>query len=347
MPCWKRSDPSRRCHCPRTCRDVRYACGCPSSSISASARSKCLSCFRAQGCAAASSAGFARASCFTGGGFGRRAESPSELSSARGRSALGRGPRPGAGRSAQSLASRGVDRLADLTRPPPWPIGFVLEAWLLKLTFSLRGLVSAVWEARDALAAADLGSARAAVARHLVSRPVATLDAEATASAAVESLSENLTDSWVAPLCFFVVGGPPAAFVYRAVNTADAMIGYREGLLEELGWATARLDDLLNLLPSRLGALAVVAGAGLARESATGAWRAWRRDGRLTESPNAGQTMAAMAGALHVTLEKREHYRLGAGAPPDVVAIDRSVRVFAAAAGLALVAALVALRAWR
>jgi adenosylcobinamide-phosphate synthase len=215
------------------------------------------------------------------------------------------------------------------------------------LTFSLRGLISAVWEARDALAAADLGSARAAVARHLVSRPVATLDAGATASAAVESLSENLTDSWVAPLCFFVVGGLPAAFVYRAVNTADAMIGYREGLLGELGWATARLDDLLNLLPSRLGALAVVAGAGLTRESATDAWRAWRRDGRLTESPNAGQTMAAMAGALRVTLEKHEHYRLGAGAPPDVAAIDRSVRVFAAAAGLGLVAALVVLRAWR
>ena len=144
-----------------------------------------------------------------------------------------------------------------------------------------------------------------------------------------------------------LVLGIVAAFVYRAVNTADAMIGYREGLLGELGWATARLDDLLNLLPSRLGALAVVAGAGPARESATGAWRAWRRDGRLTESPNAGQTMAAMAGALHVTLEKHEHYRLGAGAPPDVVAIDRSVRVFAAGAGLALVAALVVLRAWR
>jgi len=234
-----------------------------------------------------------------------------------------------------------------MSRAMPWPIGLVLEAWLLKLTFSLRGLISAVWEARDALAAADLGSARAAVARHLVSRPVATLDAGATASAAVESLSENLTDSWVAPLCFFVVGGLPAAFVYRAVNTADAMIGYREGLFGELGWATARLDDLLNLLPSRLGALAVVAGAGLTRESATDAWRAWRRDGRLTESPNAGQTMAAMAGALRVTLEKHEHYRLGAGAPPDVAAIDRSVRVFAAAAGLGLVAALVVLRAWR
>ena len=239
---------------------------------------------------------------------------------------------------AGSLTALAVSRML------PWPVGLLLEAWLLKLTFSLRGLVAAVWSVRDALAAADLVAARVAVARHLVSRPVATLDAAATASATVESLSENLTDSWVAPLCFFLAGGVPAAFVYRAVNTADAMIGYREGMLERLGGATARLDDLLNLLPSRLAALTVVGGAALACESSAGAWRCWRRDGKLTVSPNAGQTMAAMAGALGVTLEKRLHYRLGAGAPPDVAAIDRGVRVFAAAAGLALVAALVALR---
>ena len=239
---------------------------------------------------------------------------------------------------AGSLAALGVCRML------PWPVRLLLEAWLLKLTFSIRGLVSAAWEVRDALAACDLVTARAAVARHLVSRPVATLDAGATASAAVESLSENLTDSWVAPLCFFLVGGMPAAFVYRAVNTADAMIGYREGLLEQLGWAAARLDDLLNLLPSRLAALAVVGGAALARSSAAGAWGAWRRDGARTASPNAGQTMAAMAGALGVTLEKRAHYRLGAGGLPDATAIDRGVRVFAAAAGLALVAALALLR---
>src|SRR5215467_3887189 len=242
---------------------------------------------------------------------------------------------------AGSLAALGVCRML------PWPVRLLLEAWLLKLTFSIRGLVSAVWEVRDALAACDLVAARAAVARHLVSRPVATLDAGATASAAVESLSENLTDSWVAPLCFFLVGGMPAAFVYRAVNTADAMIGYREGLLEQLGWAAARLDDLLNLLPSRLAALALVGGAALARASAAGAWRTWRRDGARTASPNAGQTMAAMAGALGVTLEKRAHYRLGAGAPPDLAAIDRGVRVFAAAASLSLVAALALLRASR
>src|SRR5262249_43175166 len=214
----------------------------------------------------------------------------------------------------------------------PWPVRLLLEAWLLKLTFSIRGLVGAVWEVRDALATCDLVAARAAVARHLVSRPVATLDAGATASAAVESLSENLTDSWVAPLCFFLAAGMPAAFVYRAVNTAAAMIGYREGLLEQLGWAAARLDDLFNVLPSRFAALAVVGGAALAGASAVGAWRAWRRDGAQTASPNAGQTMAAMAGGLGVTLEKRTQYPLGAGAPPDGAATDRGVRGFSAPA---------------
>jgi adenosylcobinamide-phosphate synthase len=226
-----------------------------------------------------------------------------------------------------------------------WPIDLVVEAWLLKCAFSLRGLVAAVEEVRDALASADIAGARAALGRHLVSRPVDSLDSGAAASAAVESLSENLTDSWVAPLCFYLAGGIPAAWLYRAVNTADAMIGYREGLLERLGAVSARFDDLLNLLPSRLAALAVIAGARLAGESPSGAWRVWRRDAALTESPNAGQTMAAMAGALGVRLEKRGHYRVGGGGWPDVPAIDRAVRVFAAAAGACLAGALALLRA--
>lgn len=229
----------------------------------------------------------------------------------------------------------------------PWPGSLLAQAWLLKCSFSLRGLVAAVWEVRDMLEAGDLAGARGSVGRHLVSRPVEELGEAATASAAVESLAENLNDSWVAPLCFYLMGGLPGAWAYRAVNTADAMIGYREGMLEQLGGASARLDDLLNLVPSRLAALAVVAGAQLGGESGSRAWGVWRRDGGSTASPNAGQTMAAMAGALGVTLEKRGHYRLGDGPPPNVAVIDRAVGVFAAAAGVALAAALVLLRAFR
>jgi adenosylcobinamide-phosphate synthase len=229
----------------------------------------------------------------------------------------------------------------------PWPLRVLAQAWLLKCSFSLRGLVAAVWDVRDKLEAGDLEAARAAVGRHLVSRPVDGLDERATASAAVESLAENLSDSWVAPLCFYLVGGVPGAWAYRAVNTADAMIGYRLGKLERLGGASARLDDLLNLLPSRLAALALVAGAGIGGESGSRAREMWRRDGCSTASPNAGQPMAAMAGALGVRLEKRGHYRLGDGPPPDVQVVDRAVGVFAAAAGVALVAALLLLRAFR
>ena len=229
----------------------------------------------------------------------------------------------------------------------PWPLGLFAQAWLLKCSFSLRGLVAAVGRVRDALASGDLAAARSALARHLVSRPVDSLDQGAAASAAVESLSENLTDSWVAPLCFYVMGGIPAAWAYRSVNTADAMIGYREGLFERLGAAAARLDDLLNLLPARLAALAVVAGAGLAGASPSRAWRVWRRDAGVTESPNAGQTMAAMAGALGVTLEKHGHYRLGGGTAPDIADIDRAVRIAASAAGVSLIAVFILLRAFR
>ena len=226
----------------------------------------------------------------------------------------------------------------------PWPLGLFAQAWLLKCSFSLRGLVVAVGQVRGALASGDLAAARSALALHLVSRPVDSLDRGAVASAAVESLSENLTDSWVAPLCFYVVGGIPAAWAYRSVNTADAMIGYREGLLERLGAAAARLDDVLNLLPARLAALAVVAGAGLASASPSRAWRAWRRDAAATASPNAGHTMAAMAGALGVTLEKHGHYRLGGGAAPGITDIDRAVRIAASAAGVSLSAVFILLR---
>ena len=225
--------------------------------------------------------------------------------------------------------------------------------WLLKCSLSLSGLLAAVEVVRGHLIAGDLDGARRQVARHLVSRPTSDLDREGVASAAVESLAENLTDGLVAPVCFYVVGtlvggvgaGLALAWAYRAVNTADAMIGYRREELEHLGRATARTDDALNYLPARRAAWALVAGAWLARQSAAGAARARRRDGGRTESPNAGQTMAAMAGALGVALEKRDHYRLGDGPPPDPEAIDRAMRVERWAAALCLAAAALALAA--
>ena len=229
----------------------------------------------------------------------------------------------------------------------PAPLALLGRAWLLKCAFSIDALFAAVLVVRGHLVAADLPGARRQVAWHLVSRDTGDLDAPAVASAAVESLAENLTDGLAAPVLFYVAGvllhgsglGLALAWAYRAVNTADAMIGYRRAELTYLGRATARTDDALNFVPARLAAAAIVAGAWCAGQSAAGAARAWRRDGGRTESPNAGRTMAAMAGALGVTLEKRGHYRLGAGPPPDVAAIDRALRVARWAAALGLAAA--------
>jgi len=229
----------------------------------------------------------------------------------------------------------------------PAPAALLGNAWLLKGSLSIDGLFGAVEIVRGHLVAGDLPGARQQVAWHLVSRPTDRLGASGVASAAIESLAENVTDGLVAPVCFYVVGallggvgaGLALAWAYRAVNTADAMIGYRRDELEYLGRATARTDDALNYVPARVAAVSIVAGAWLAHESRAGAARGWRRDAARTESPNAGQTMAAMAGALGVTLEKPGHYRLGDGPPPDPAAMDRALRVARRAVALDLAAA--------
>ena len=220
-----------------------------------------------------------------------------------------------------------------------WP-GLVLEAALLKCAFSLRGLAGAAMGVTAALEAGSLEEARRRVARDLVSRPAEELSAPHVASATVESVAENLTDSLVAPLLFFLIGGLPGAWAYRVVNTADAMWGYREGDLEYLGKAAARLDDALNWIPARLAAIGIVLSAFMSGaaggRAVIGAWRTMWRDGGRTASPNAGWTMAAMAGALGVTLEKPGAYRLGSGPLPTARHIHRAVQVMLVASGLSV-----------
>jgi adenosylcobinamide-phosphate synthase len=212
----------------------------------------------------------------------------------------------------------------------------VFEGVALWLLLSLRGLVDAARAVAVPLAVGDVEAAREQVGFHLVSRPTATLAPEEVASAAVESLAENLTDALVAPVCFYLVFGLPGAAAYRAINTADAMIGYRDGPLEWFGKLAARLDDVLNFVPARLAALGLVVGAAAAGEDARGAAHVLRRDGARTASPNAGRTMAAMAGALGLTLAKRGAYTLGDGRPPTAGDVGRAVRVVGWAAALTL-----------
>ncbi len=213
------------------------------------------------------------------------------------------------------------------------PVGLVLEAAVLKCAISPRGLAGAAWAVAAALERGDLDGARASLGCHLVSRPTAGLDAMQVASGAIESVAENLTDALVAPVVFFLVFGLPGAIAYRALNTADTMLGYREGPLEYFGKFAARLDDVANFVPARLAALAIVVAAGI---SGPAAWSAMARDHLRTSSPNAGWTMAAMAGALGVTLQKPAAYRLGRGRPPVATDIERAIRVAARAAALAI-----------
>ena len=215
----------------------------------------------------------------------------------------------------------------------PWGLpGVIIEALALKLSICLRDLLLAARRVSRALERADVVGARRLVGHHLVSRRTRGLDASLVASATVESVAENLTDAFVGPLGCYLFLGLGGSYVYRVVNTADAMIGYREGALEYFGKVAARLDDFLNLVPARVAALAIVASAGLSGEAPCRAWRTMRDNHWRTASPNAGWTMSAMAGALGVTLEKRGAYRLGAGPLPGPEHIRRGVGVIFLAA---------------
>ena len=260
----------------------------------------------------------------------------------RGRSAFASGSAPrlllaGAGVTlgVTSLATAASMALVMSASTLGW-LGIVIEGIALKSTLSLRGLVRAAVAVRDDLDRADLRAARTAVGRDLVSRPTTTLGAGQVASATVESVAENLTDAFLAPLLFFVAFGLPGAVAYRVVNTADAMIGYRDGPLLYFGRLAARLDDALNLVPARLAALLIVVAAAMAGADARRALSTMRRDHGRTASPNAGWTMSAMAGALGVTLDKPAAYSLGAGPAPTPADIGRAVRVLTLAGALAL-----------
>ncbi len=222
-----------------------------------------------------------------------------------------------------------------------WPMSsFVLSALLLKSALSLDGLRKA-GETMSLALGRDIDSARHAL-RNLCSRDPSTLNAEQLVAATVESLAENASDSVIAPLFYFALFGVPGAIAYRAVNTLDAMIGYH-GRYEYLGKASARLDDLLNLIPARLTALLLIAAGALLRRGARAGWSVMRRDAQRTESPNAGWPMAAMAGLLGVRLEKTDHYVLGDNhAPLSASTIDAAWSIVRLALWISVVIAAIA-----
>lgn len=203
-------------------------------------------------------------------------------------------------------------------------LGTTVATWAVLGGTSLEREASLV---RARLAAGDLPGARQRLT-HLVGRDTSLLDDSEVARAVVESVAENTSDAVVAPLLLGAVGGVPALLAYRAANTLDAMVGHRSDRYAEFGWASARLDDLLNLPGSRLTALL----AALLGPSPTAAFAAWRRDARAHPSPNAGPVEASFAGALGIRLGGTNVYGssvedravLGSGRPPVAADIDRA-----------------------
>jgi adenosylcobinamide-phosphate synthase len=185
----------------------------------------------------------------------------------------------------------------------------LLSVYLLKSSFAIRALRDAAFDVKKALATEDLERSRFAL-RSLCSRDASTLEAKDIASATIGSLAENLSDSVVAPLFFFLVFGIPGAICYRVVNTMDAIVGYR-GKYEYLGKVPARLDDLLNLIPARITACLLLLASIWDLEVCRRAAHILRRDRRKTPSPNGGWPMSTMAGLLRVEVNKIGVYSLG------------------------------------
>ncbi|MCY4365373.1 MAG: adenosylcobinamide-phosphate synthase CbiB [Chloroflexi bacterium] len=209
-------------------------------------------------------------------------------------------------------------------------------AVLLKSTFAIRMLHRAASETRFLVVQNDLPGMRHSM-RSLVSRDASEMTAGQAIAATIESVSENTTDSFIGTWLAFALFGLPGAFAYRAINTLDSMIGYR-GEYEYVGKVAARVDDLVNLVPARMTALLLGLGSlVLPGQRAGEAFRVMWRDHGRTSSPNAGWTMAGMAGALGVELEKEGHYRLGdATRPLEPEDITRSVQSMYIIAGLGI-----------
>ncbi len=230
----------------------------------------------------------------------------------------------------------------------PW-LALAVESIMCYQMLATKALKDESMKVYDALAAGDLAAARSAVSM-IVGRDVERLDAAGVTRAAVETVAENASDGVVAPLLFMAVGGAPLGVFYKAVNTMDSMVGYRNEKYRYFGTAAARFDDVLNFVPARLSGVLMVCAASIARLDAKGAWRIFLRDRRKHASPNSAHTEAACAGALDVALAGDAWYfgklvekpTIGdALRPVEAADIVRANRLLYATAALSLVLCLV------
>ena len=180
-------------------------------------------------------------------------------------------------------------------------LGFAIELLWCAQALAAKGLAQESTNVYRELVKSDLPASRRAVSR-IVGRDTAELTSEGVTKAAVETVAENASDGVIAPLFYMMLGGAPLALVYKAINTMDSMVGYKNEKYLNFGRAAAKLDDAANYLPSRIAALLWIASATLTGNDAKSAWRIWRRDRRKHASPNSAQTESACAGALNVQL---------------------------------------------
>jgi len=196
------------------------------------------------------------------------------------------------------LAAWGLLAAASAFHPA---LGTTVSILLLYTSLAVRDLIAHGHRVFTALQANDLPLARSHTA-FLVSRDTVHLDAQGITRATVESLAENLVDGITAPLFFAMLGGPIGVMCYKAASTMDSMFGYKNEQYREFGWASARLDDLLNFVPARLTGALIPLAALLTGFDGRNAWRIFRRDRRNHASPNSGHSEAAVAGALNIQL---------------------------------------------
>ena len=186
-------------------------------------------------------------------------------------------------------------------------LGLAVQMFWCGQALAAKGLVQESTNVYRELTKPDLPAARIAVSR-IVGRDTQALTSEGVTKAAVETVAENASDGVIAPLLYMLLGGAPLALTYKAINTMDSMVGYKNERYLHFGRAAAKLDDIANFLPSRIAALLWVAAAALTGNDARSAWRIWRRDRRNHASPNSAQTESACAGALNVQLAGPAYY---------------------------------------
>lgn len=180
-------------------------------------------------------------------------------------------------------------------------LALAAEAWLISTTIASRGLKDAGMAVYAELKKGDLPAARQALGM-IVGRDTTQLDSPEIVRGTVETVAENIVDAIISPLLYALLGGAPLAMAYRAVNTLDSMVGYKNDKYIHLGWASARLDDVANYIPARITALLLTLCAWLLRLDWRRCWQMVRRDARLHPSPNSGYPESAVAGALGIRL---------------------------------------------